>query len=566
MQFERNNKLITSKFWQFFIPTVLSVFAANMAIFVDAVIVSSLVGVEALSGLQIIFPFISFVDLLCWMIGLGGGILCASAKANFDEKQANTIYSAAIISIVFICIIIAVIGLLFPEIVIGGLSGSVHLNTYALEYFKMYIGGLPFAGLMFVLFYFVEMDGMPKFASIALVVASILDPLFDVILIQVFHMGMAGSGLATAISYVGGAIIMALYFFKPNKTLHLVKINLITLIKDFINICKSGFGGASTQLYITIATIFYNAVIISFLGDGGLVAQEICTNMLLIISIFFIGLVEAISPIIAVYYNDNDYNAIDNLKNISFKFITIVSVIFTGAMIFCPDLILTIFSVKAQYSAIVANAVRLYGLYFLPLGFVFFYIFYTQSIQKNKVSNIVALFFNLVLVLAMLMVLPKLFGSNSIWITPFCVGAIMLLGIVIYSRYLHKKTDGEYHGIFINKSHDGNFLEFTINANVNDVNGLVDVIRDELKGNELSECVCSSIEEFLIDVIETNDKLDTIDVLLDVGKESIKIYIKDLGSEKGDKFTFKNNNCDFEVTFDHAWVLGLNSTVITIKN
>ena len=178
-------------------------------------------------------------------------------------------------------------------------------------------------------------------------------------------------------------------------------------------------------------------------------------------------MVESIAPIIAVYYNDADYWAIDNLKNISFKFLIIMSIIFTGVMFLFPDLILTIFSVNAQYSAIVTNEVRLYEWYFILLGFVFFYIFYTQSIQKNKVSNIVSIFFNLILVLVML--------------------------------------------------------------------------------------------------LETNDKLDTIDVLLD-GDDSIKIYIKDLGNERKNNFTFKNNDFGFLRTFDKTWVLGLNSTVITIKN
>ena len=133
MQFERNNKLIKSKFWQYFFPTVLSIFASNMAVVVDALIVSALLGVEALSGLQIIFPFICFVNLLCWMIGLGGSLICASAKARFDEDEANKIFSVAVMSILLIGIIIVVIGLIFPNVIIGFLSNSPNINQYALK-------------------------------------------------------------------------------------------------------------------------------------------------------------------------------------------------------------------------------------------------------------------------------------------------------------------------------------------------------------------------------------------------------------------------------------------------
>ena len=325
MQYERNNKIIKSKFWQYFFPTVLSIFASNMAVVVDALIVSALIGVDSLSGLQIMFPLICFVNLLCWMIGLGGSLICASAKARFDEDEANKIFTISVMSILIIGIILTVIGLMFPENIIRFLSNSAHLNTYALDYFRMYILGVPFFCFMFCMFYFVGTDGMPKFTSTALIIASIIDPVFDVILIYYFNMSMAGSGLATAMSFMGGSIYIATYFLKSNRTLKIVKVKLLSNIKDFFNICKSGFGGASTQIYLTITGLVYNGVIISLMGTDGLIAQQICTNTLLIISIFFIGLVQTASPILSVFHQDKDYTAIDYLKKISFRFLLVVS-------------------------------------------------------------------------------------------------------------------------------------------------------------------------------------------------------------------------------------------------
>ena len=564
MQYERNNKIIKSKFWQYFFPTVMSIFASNMAVVVDALIVSALIGVDALSGLQIMFPLICFINLLCWMIGLGGSLICASAKARFDEDEANKIFTTSVISILILGIIITAIGLMFPETIIRFLSNSAHINTYALDYFKMYILGVPFFCFMFCMFYFVGTDGMPKFTSTALIIASIIDPTFDIILIYCFHMGMAGSGLATAISFMGGSLYIATYFFKSNRTLKIVKVKLLSNIKYFLNICKSGFGGASTQIYLTITGLVYNGVIISLMGTDGLIAQQICTNTLLIISIFFIGLVQTASPILSVYHQDKDYTAIEYLKKISFRFLLVVSLFFTALLVFFPNLIIVLYSVKAQYIDIVTNALRLYGLYYLTLGFVFFYIFYTQAIQKNKIANIVSLFFNLILVILMLMILPPIIGSNAVWITPCCVGATTMIGIITYSKYLTKHTNGEYHGIYMNKTPGDNVLEYTIDANSDEINGLISLIKNKLNNNKLSECACLSLEEFLKNIIETNDKLDTIDILLEVKEESIKMYIKDLGIERSADFTFKNET-EFNREIDYTRVLALNSNLITIK-
>ena len=165
----------------------------------------------------------------------------------------------------------------------------------------------------------------------------------------------------------------------------------------------------------------------------------------------------------------------------------------------------------------------------------------------------------------MLMVLPPIIGSNSVWITPCCVGVLTMIGIVIYSKYLNKKSNGEYHGIYMNKSHKDNVLEYTIKANAGDVDGLMSLMKNKLNNDKLSGCALLSLDEFLKNIIETNDNLDTIDIILEVNDESIKMYIKDLGIERSADFTFKNKT-ELKREMDYTRVVALNSTLITIKN
>ena len=164
----------------------------------------------------------------------------------------------------------------------------------------------------------------------------------------------------------------------------------------------------------------------------------------------------------------------------------------------------------------------------------------------------------------MLIILPPIIGSNAVWITPCCVGVITMIGIILYSKYLNKKSNGEYHGVYMNKTPGDNVLEYTINASCDEVNGLVSLIKNKLNNDTISDCACLSLEEFLKNIIETNDKLDTIDILLEVNEKSIKMYIKDLGIERSDDFTFKNET-EFNREIDYTRVLALNSTLITIN-
>ena len=70
--YERNYELLRAKFSEFFLPTLFTSMAGNICLFVDGLIVTFLLGAGNLSAIQIVAPVITFVNLIYWMIGLGG--------------------------------------------------------------------------------------------------------------------------------------------------------------------------------------------------------------------------------------------------------------------------------------------------------------------------------------------------------------------------------------------------------------------------------------------------------------------------------------------------------------
>ena len=72
--YERNYKLLRNKFGEFFLPTLFTSMAGNICLFVDGLIVSFLIGASNLAPIYIVAPVITFVNLIYWMIGLGGAV------------------------------------------------------------------------------------------------------------------------------------------------------------------------------------------------------------------------------------------------------------------------------------------------------------------------------------------------------------------------------------------------------------------------------------------------------------------------------------------------------------
>ena len=77
----------------------------------------------------------------------------------------------------------------------------------------------------------------------------------------------------------------------------------------------------------------------------------------------------------------------------------------------------------------------------------------------------------------------------------------------------------------------------------------------------------------LVNIVKTNDDVETMDILIKIQSEQILISIKDQGVEFNP--TAEKEGCEYDHIkillsiadkIDYARVLGLNSTVITIKN
>ena len=133
--YKRNYQLLNNKFKEFFIPTLFTSMAGNISIFVDSLLVSFLIGVINLSVMQVIEPIATFLNLLYWMIGLGGSLVCSIAKAEFKKKESNEIFTSSIVSMLVIGIILTLVSLLFSDSILQVLCTSDSLRPLVSLFF-----------------------------------------------------------------------------------------------------------------------------------------------------------------------------------------------------------------------------------------------------------------------------------------------------------------------------------------------------------------------------------------------------------------------------------------------
>ncbi|MBE6495354.1 MAG: hypothetical protein E7Z78_02810 [Methanobrevibacter thaueri] len=573
---ERNYELLRSKFTEFFLPTLFTSMAGNICLFVDGLIVSFLLGAANLSAIQIVAPLITFVNLIYWMIGLGGSVLCSVAKAEFDDEKSNSYFSVAIISLITLGIVIAVVGLIFSGPIAQLLCASQpELIPDVTSYFILLVIGMPFLCYMMSLSYFIRADGIPTLPFRAILLANIINIVFDIIYLQLFNMGIGGAALSTSTGYLTGSILISFYFYKSERTLQFIKLKVTSFLSYLRQIVTSGFSSSSTQLYLTLKLLIINSLIGIYVGNAGLVAFGICYNSLFILYIFLIGTAQTMSPIVSVYYKEEDYSGVNYIIRRSLKIVFASSLALAVLFIVYPQSLLMLYSVKdPSYVLVVLNAVRIFAISYVGTAITFLYTFYSQAIQKNQLSTIISLLEGLIFPIGFATVLSFVFGGNGIWISFALAELFTILFIFAYSRHLSRKTDGEYTGFFINKHNDDTkVFEYTIRGNIDEAVELSQEVQNYLEGNKSATVVSMAIEEMLVNIINTNDEVGTIDVIVRNNEDNILISVKDTGIDFNP--VVENENLEFDNIsvlnkiadkIDYSRVLGLNSTVITIKN
>ena len=574
--YERNYELLRSKFAEFFLPTLFTSMAGNICLFVDGLIVSFLIGASNLAPIQIVAPVITFVNLIYWMIGLGGSVLCSVAKAEFDDEKSNSYFSVSIISLISIGILITIFGLLFSGSIAQFLCASQpELVSDVSSYFSALIIGMPFLCYMMSLSYFIRADGIPSLPFRAILIANIVNICCDVIYIRFLGMGLSGAALATSTGYLVGSILISYYFLKKERTLEFIKLKVNSFFNFLKNIVTSGFSSASTQLYLTLKLLVINFLVGIYVGKSGVVAFGICYNSLFILYIFLIGTAQTMSPIVSVYFKEEDYSGVNYIIKRSLKIVVASSLALSVLFIVYPQALLFLYSVKNPADVpVVLNALRIFAISYVGTAITFLYTFYAQAIQKNQLSTIISLLEGFVLPISAAFILSYAIGGNGIWISFAIAELLTILFILAYSKHINRKTDGEYSGFFINKHNDDeNVFEHTINGDVNAAVNLSRDVQEYLSGNKSAALVSMAIEEMLVNIINTNETVDTIDVIVRNNVENILISIKDTGIDFNP--VIENPNLEFDNIsvlnkiadkIDYSRVLGLNSTVITIKN
>ena len=241
-----SNEIISHKFRELLLPSLLIAMALNIASVVDASFVSTFIGHNAQAALQVLEPLVLLITIFEWLFGLGGQILALNKKAEFDEDGSNHYFTTSMLATIVLSALILVVCFLFKDSLVNLLHPTAGALQYVNAYSPFLFISFPIATILGVLCQFIRVDGQPNFASGVIILVNVINIILDYLFLGVFHMGIEGASLAMLIGYVIGLLCTLKYHFDPKRTFRFVlsKLKFRHWITSTMEIIKIGLPGA----------------------------------------------------------------------------------------------------------------------------------------------------------------------------------------------------------------------------------------------------------------------------------------------------------------------------------
>ena len=136
-ELERNGALVGRKFMEFFLPSVMMAASISLSLIVDSIIVSNILGDDALAAVNLILPITLCYTAVSGMFGIGSASCISMLKGRMDEQAANKCLTLSCIAWAFVSLIGVLLGLFCTWQVAGFLSGESGLTQLVADYLRV---------------------------------------------------------------------------------------------------------------------------------------------------------------------------------------------------------------------------------------------------------------------------------------------------------------------------------------------------------------------------------------------------------------------------------------------
>lgn len=326
---------------KFTLPTVLMMVFMSLYTVVDGIVVANCVGSDALSAINIVYPFTLVFMAVGLMFSTGSNAIIAKKMGEGKQEEANRLMSGVAITATVISVIIAVLFTIFAEPMYMMFGSNEKILPYCIDYGSVMIPyGFVMCWQMLNQSYLVTAD-KPHIMLVFSILSGCTNIVLDILFMAVWDFGIIGAGLGTIIGMAVGAIPLLL-FFNKKQTLHFGKPEF--KVSEILFAMANGSSEAVTNLSTAVTTALFNIQMMHFAGAKGVAAISAILYIHFIFTAVSFGFTSGVSPVISFNYGAQNHEKLQKLFKLCIKITLIISVAMITASEFFAEPLVGIFS------------------------------------------------------------------------------------------------------------------------------------------------------------------------------------------------------------------------------
>ena len=436
----------------FVIPIFVGNLFQQLYLMSDTLIVSRLLGVEALAAVGSVGPFSYMVVGFAQGLTMGFTAILSQRFGAGDNEGMRKVYAMSTLLSVLISFLLSIVFTFLSRPMLKLVNTPDNILDMAVEYISIIYIFLIFQVLYNLYAGVLRSLGDSKSPLVFMIISAITNIILDIIAIAVFHMGVGGAALATVFSQGLSAFLSFIYIKK--------KFTILTPSKEEKKydrslskvLLKVGLPGAFQYSITAISCILVQASLNNF-GSDSVAAYSVANKIENMVTQFYPALGIGISTFAGQNLGAGKLKRVRKGFRVS-VYLNIAYSIF--ALIICQSFaspMSKLFIDSNTSSPVVIEESILYvttmSLFFIPLGFIFIFRTGCQGLGSGKIPMISAII-ELVARTCTAFSLPYFFGflgicySNAVsWIS---AGFILP---IVYLAFM-KKLERHYEEIGIN--------------------------------------------------------------------------------------------------------------------
>jgi putative MATE family efflux protein len=401
---------------QYSIPAITATAVQSIYNIIDRVFIGHGVGPMAISGLAVTMPMMNLGAAFGALVGAGAAALLSIRLGEGYQREPNLILGNTLFLELVLSTSFTVVCFLFLDNILLGMGASKETLPYAKQFIQIILLGNVFTHVYLGLNSIMRASGYPFKAMITALLTVAINLILAPLFIFVFHWGIRGAALATVCAQFVGTVWAIQHFSRKGHTVRFCRGCFKPDLKIIRSILTIGLPSFVMLFCASAVAVLMNLRLTHYGGDYAIGAFGIINALINLFIMIGMGMNMGMQPIVGYNFGARQFDRAIRAYWLTVAAATCVTTFgFLLGEIF-PEAVAGAFTRDPELIRQSIIGMRFILIAFPIVGFQMVTSSFFQAIGKPRISIILALSRQVLLLIPFLIFLPFFWSLTGVWI------------------------------------------------------------------------------------------------------------------------------------------------------